>query len=176
MRENNDISENPTVKRPKHSIAEGGYCMVCCEDLTITNYAEYLPYPPEDGSVNEMEWEKEGWLPSPYCSNCIETEFLPKQWGRWIEGFQKATCKAEQRRILTPGPPINLKDEKGMPCPNDGEVYKLWYSKDNAQKVAKLEGSLVGEVSELFFNKSHWFTGLMKVLLYEIIGAIELLG
>ncbi len=150
--------------------------MVCCEDLTINNYAEYLPYPPEDGMVSEMEWEEAGWLPSPYFSNCIETEFLPNQLDRWIDSLQKATCKAEQRRILTPGPPINSKDVKGMPCPNNGEVYKLWYSKDNVEKVAKLEGSLVGEVINIILQTIHCFTMLMRVLLYEIIGTIKLLG
>ena len=44
------------------------------------------------------------------------------------------------------GPPINLKDAKALECPDNGEVYKLWFITDGEEHSAKLDGSLEGEV------------------------------
>ncbi len=130
-------------------IPEDECCIFCCDDITADNYAEYLPYPDEavkEGEDGKKATSSSGWLRCIYCSDCLEDQMLKKQWAMWVERVKTTDCKAEQRRLLTVGPPINLKDDKGIPCPNNGEVYKLWYSKDNTEKVAKLEGSLVGEV------------------------------
>lgn len=88
------------------------------------------------------------WLPSQFCETCI-VYLLKTQWELYTTALAKTTCKAEQRRLLTTGPPINLKDIKALPCPNDSEVYLLWYMSDNLTHSAKLEGSLIGEVKLL---------------------------
>ena len=136
-------------------------CACCWEDISPVNFAEYLPHPSAENNFHPH------YLPALYCQDCIE-HLLKSQWSNYTEALSKTTCKAEQRRLLTRGkwekyglhpgflsslslsrlgPPINLRDDKALPCPNNGEVHKLWYMNGNVEKIAKLEYSLEGEVS-----------------------------
>jgi hypothetical protein len=72
---------------------------------------------------------------------------LKSQWSTYTTALSKTTCKAEQRRLLARGPPINISDPKALECPDGGEVHSLWYMVDGKEYSAKLEGSYVGEVS-----------------------------
>ena len=113
---------------------EGSTCMCCWDDLEIANYVEY------QSSADSS------WYPSGYCVNCIE-QLLATQWESYKQSLAKTTCKAEQRRLLTRGPPINISDAKALPCSEEGaEVHSLWYMNDNQVHSAKLTGSLTGEV------------------------------
>ena len=108
-------------------------CQCCWDDIDNTNYVEYLPY----DSIQ--------WLSSGYCMNCCD-HLLSTQYELYVNSLAKTTCKAEQRRLIQRGPPINLKDSKALPCPDDKEVYMLWYISDEQERSAKLTGSLTGEV------------------------------
>jgi hypothetical protein len=149
-----DFSITATAPPPltHGEVPAGKNCGYCYDDISSENYTEYLPYPPaaQPGSADETEWK---WLPCVYCVDCLEY-MLTKQWSIYVERVKTTDCKAEQRRLLTTGPPINFKDNKAMPCPNEGEVYMFWYSRDNTTKVAKLPDSLVGEVSSLIVFRS----------------------
>jgi hypothetical protein len=124
-----------------HPVPHDQQCACCFEDISSSNYAEYLPYPHEENQNHPQ------WLPSTYCADCIE-HLLKSQWSLYTEALAKTTCKAEQRRLLTRGPPINLRDDRALPCPANDEIHKLWYHHGNVEKEAKLEYSLVGEVSQ----------------------------
>jgi hypothetical protein len=127
-----------------HAIESGASCACCFEDLTPHNYVEYLPYP---SAVNDNQ---PLWLPAQYCQDCIQ-QLLSTQWSTYTEALLKTTCKAEQRRLLTRGPPINLRDDRAMPCPNNEEIHKLWLSSTDEVRSAKLDFSLIGEVGVLDF-------------------------
>ena len=110
-------------------------CACCWDDIDSSNYVEYK-------SSAESEW-----LPSLFCANCIE-HLRSTQWDQYVNGLAKTTCKAEQRRLLERGPPINIRDPKALPCPNDGEVFLFWFMSDNLEHGAKLTNALEGDVSE----------------------------
>ena len=67
----------------------------------------------------------------------------------YTTSLAKTTCKAEQRRLLQKGPPINISDARALECPDGGEVHSLWYCSDGLEHSAKLEGSFEGEVRTL---------------------------
>lgn len=113
---------------------EGATCMSCWDDVDSTSYVEYK-------SSTEAEW-----LPSGFCVSCVE-HLLNSQWEIYTTALAKTTCKAEQRRLLKAGPPINIKDATALACPDNGEVYSLWFMRDGEVHSAKLTGSLVGEVT-----------------------------
>ena len=96
-------------------------CACCWDDINTENYVEY------------KSDETSDWMTSLYCSVCID-HLLNTQWEIYVNTLAKTTCKAEQRRMLTKGPPINIGDQKALPCPNDGEVYKLWYMVSSEEK------------------------------------------
>jgi len=68
-----------------------------------------------------------------------------------------------------------LKDSKALPCPDDGEVFLLWFMIDGLERSAKLEGSLVGEVGHSVGNAVITIllliADLMDLSLGYIIGA-----
>lgn len=111
----------------------GMTCLSCWDDVDQSNYVEYR-------SSGES-----AWMPSGFCEMCI-TYLVKTQWELYTSALAKTTCKAEQRRLLKTGPPINLRDVKALPCPDDGEVHSLWFMSSGVEQSAKLEGSLVGEV------------------------------
>lgn len=128
------------------SSQEGQTCSCCWDDITTenNNYVEYRAVASGD------------WLPSGYCQGCIEV-LLSSQWQNYIKSLETTTCKAEMRRLLERGPPINIRDPKALPCPNDGEVFELWYQSDNQVHSAKLTGSLEGKEREVFWNEKSAF-------------------
>jgi hypothetical protein len=107
--------------------------MSCWDDIDDNNYVEYRATANGD------------WQPSGFCETCV-SYLLKTQWDLYTSALAKTTCKAEQRRLLKAGPPVNLKDAKALPCPDEGEVHSLWFKSDSAEHSAKLEGSLTGEV------------------------------
>jgi hypothetical protein len=126
-------------------------CASCWEDISPENYAEYLPFPPANKDEVPVQW-----MMAKYCQDCIK--YLVKtQWTNYTSALAKTTCKAEQRRLLNRGPPINLRDNEAMPCPDDGEVMMLWFMSDGHEHSAKLEGSLVGEEREKFWLEQKEF-------------------
>lgn len=130
------MSSSSTSASAAHQTpAPGSTCLCCFEDLTTENYVEYQPYT-----------DKTSWSPSAYCQSCVEY-LLSTQFKLFQDNWAKTTCKAEQRRLITRGPPVNLRDDKALPCPDNTEVHLLWYSSDNTVKIAKLTGSFEGEVS-----------------------------
>lgn len=116
----------------------GKECMCCMEDLSAENFVEYLPFAHEENPTPT-------WLPAQFCETCIEY-LLQTQFKNFQDAWQKTTCKAEQRRLVTKGPPVNLRDDKALPCPGLVEIDQLWYMSSGAEKSAKLANSLVGEV------------------------------
>lgn len=124
---------------PHGTPSSGSTCACCWDDLSPENYVEYLPYPHEENNNSPA------WTPSKFCQTCIE-HLIRTQFSLWTESLAKSTCLAEQRRLLRKGPPINLRDDKALPCPDNGEVDKLWYMSDGHIHSAKLEGSYEGEV------------------------------
>lgn len=119
-----------------HTPLEGSTCMSCWDDIDSSNYVEY------------KATEASSWVASGFCEVCV-SYLLKAQWELYTSALAKTTCKAEQRRLLKAGPPVNLKDAKALPTPDDAEIYSLWYASDGQEHSAKLEGSLVGEVKSL---------------------------
>lgn len=127
------------------SPVEGATCMSCWEDLTSDLYVEY------QGSADSA------WMPSGYCKSCIQ-HMLNSQWEAYCSSLAKTTCKAEQKRLLTKGPPINISDKTALPCPDDGEVHALWFMDEpTVDQSAKLTGSLVGEARAKFWEEQKAF-------------------
>ena len=122
----------------------GATCMSCWNDVDeeSKNYVEYQAVP---GGA---------WLPSGFCSDCV-TYLLQTQWGIYTAALAKVTCKAEQRRLLERGPPINLKDAKALPVPDDpeAEVHALWFVSTGEERNAKLDGSLEGEARKKYWDE-----------------------
>lgn len=118
----------------------GTACASCWDDLAAESYVEF------------QAAEGGPWLPSKYCSTCVDY-LLRTQWSVYTTALAKVTCKAEQRRLLERGPPINLRDPTALPCPDDGEVYALWFMGGNEIRSAKLEGSLVGEERRKYWDE-----------------------
>ena len=114
--------------------------MCCMSDLDETNYCEQQA---EQGGK---------WLPSGFCQICV-THLLKTQWPNYTKALAAVTCKAEQNRLLKRGPPINVSDKTAMPCPDDVEVHALWFMSGNEYRSAKLEGSLVGEERQAYWDE-----------------------
>lgn len=125
---------------------DGASCASCWDDLTKDTYVEYRA---EIGGL---------WLPSAFCQECI-TILLRSQWLKYTDALRTTTCKAEQRRLLQRGPPINLSDKTALPCPggDHAEVQSLWFMSDNDEHSAKLEGSLEGEEKQKFWDEMQSF-------------------
>mmetsp|Transcript_3314 Transcript_3314/g.4663 ORF Transcript_3314/g.4663 Transcript_3314/m.4663 type:complete len:165 (+) Transcript_3314:40-534(+) len=123
---------------------DGAECMCCYDDITAENYIEYK-------ASNDGEW-----LAASFCQTCIE-QLLSNQYHIWVNKLETSNCKAEQRRMLSTGPPINISDKTALPCPDDGEVYMLWYSSDKAEHSAKLDGSLEGEARQKWWDDKKEF-------------------
>lgn len=114
---------------------DGTTCQCCWDDITEQNYVEYKSS--ENGS----------WMPSGFCQMCIG-ELIKTQFEGYVNALKSTKCKAEQRRLLERGPPVNVFDAKALPCAdnNNGEVHALWFMSDGQEHSAKLDGSLTGEV------------------------------
>ncbi|CAM9348735.1 unnamed protein product [Choristocarpus tenellus] len=115
-------------------------CMCCMEDINSENYVEY------------RTGEGNAWKAALFCEGCIEV-LLKLQWKQYVDGLAKTTCKAEQRRMLANGPPINVSDRTALPCLEGESVHSLWYSRDKQVHSAKLEGSLEGEERQAWWDE-----------------------
>ena len=122
------------------SPSEGATCLCCWDDIISSNFVEYR-------AISEGQW-----LPSGFCEMCID-QLIKTQWETYVKAIEKTTCKAEMRRLLQRGPPINVRDIKALPCPDDGEVFSLWYSSDSNEHSAKLDGSLTGDERDTFLKE-----------------------
>lgn len=150
-----------------HTPLEGSTCMSCWDDIDSSNYVEY------------KATESSVWAASGFCEVCV-SYLLKAQWELYTSALAKTTCKAEQRRLLKAGPPVNLKDAKALPTPDDAEIHSLWYASDGQEHSAKLEGSLIGEVTHTVpccGLKTFIFTPLSTVahLVYSIPGENKVL-
>ena len=107
------------------------------------------------------------WMPSVYCQQCLEGQFIAQQWQTYLDNISKADCAAALRRLITKPPPINVKDA-GLPCEDnattdddpergEGEVHSFWYASDGAEHSAKLAGSLMGEERSRFWEEKKDF-------------------
>ena len=139
--------------------AEGASCMCCWDDLAAETYVEYRSTCSSSSSVATdatSTTTPNAWQPSGYCQGCIE-QLLKTQWNTYTTALAKTTCKAEQRRLLARGPPINISDAKALPCPENCDVEMLWYMSDGQEHSAKLEGSLVGEARQKYWDEQQSF-------------------
>jgi hypothetical protein len=116
--------------------------MSCWDDIDASNYVEYKSSPAS------------AWAACGFCETCVNY-LLKIQWELYTGALAKTTCKAEQRRLLKAGPPMNLKDVKALPCPDEAEAHLLWFMGDGQEHSAKLTGSLEGEVRK----RTMWFCG-----------------
>lgn len=88
----------------EHSQPEDGATCACCwDDVNAANYVEYK------ASADDS------WHPSGYCLDCINI-LLKSQWQQYNDQVKTVKCKAEQRRLLTRGPPINLRVRCRLSC------------------------------------------------------------
>mmetsp|Transcript_35398 Transcript_35398/g.36065 ORF Transcript_35398/g.36065 Transcript_35398/m.36065 type:complete len:174 (+) Transcript_35398:180-701(+) len=119
-------------------------CMSCWEELIDENYVEY------------KSSEDSPWQPSSFCSLCIN-HLLATQWNAFTTRLATTNCKAEARRMIERGPPINIRDPTALPCPEDGEVHSLWIMATGEVQSAKLEGSYVGEERQKYWDEMRAF-------------------
>eukprot|EP00953_Heterococcus_sp_UTEX-ZZ885_P030338 16036-Heterococcus_DN1.PRE.2 len=119
--------------------SEGMECMACMEEIDTDGYVEYRT-------------EHGPWMPSLFCATCVDY-LLTSQWQKYVDQLAKASCKAEQRRLLDKGPPINISDRNAMPCPDNAEVALLWYGRDSQEHSAKLAGSLTGTERQVWWDE-----------------------
>jgi len=135
------------VKQVVEHKGPAGDCVICCEDLTKANYAEYR-------AKSDQRWH-----PAPYCETCI-AQFIQNQWKQYIDAITKADCAAALRRVLAHPPPINVKDAGFPECKDNGnndEVHSFWYSSNGKEASAKLKDSLEGEARETFWAEKKAF-------------------
>ena len=121
--------------------------MSCWDDIDATSYVEYR-------ASQEAEWKSSG-----FCQVCV-SYLLTSQWELYTSALAKTTCKAEQRRLLAAGPPMNLKDAKALETPDGAEVHSLWFMSDGQEHSAKLDGSLLGDERTKYWEdqKSFYIT------------------
>lgn len=136
-----------------HGSPAGLECMCCFGDIDASCYVEYK-------AVAEGKW-----LRSKFCEICV-TYLLKSQFQKYKDTLAKSKCQAEMRRMVTAGPPVNVKDAVALPCGEDegvigdshnGEVHSLWYSSDGEVHSAKLEGSLEGDARERYWQEIREF-------------------
>eukprot|EP01031_Cornospumella_fuschlensis_P037326 gene37326-45316_t len=123
------------------------------------NYVEYMPFPSvgSDGLPEPAQW-----VSSRYCESCVRY-LLRTQWQSYLDHLEKPTCRAELRRLVKDGPPINLRDKEGLPCPDNGEVMMLWFMSSDREESAMLKGAIVGEERQRFWSDQKQHLGLMEL-------------
>ena len=120
--------------------------MACFGDLDKDCYVEYKAISGGD------------WLPSQFCEMCV-SYLITSQFGKYKDSLANTKCKAEMRRLVEAGPPVNVKDPNAMPCENEhrGEAQLLWFMSDGEEHSAKLDGSLEGEAREAYWKEVREF-------------------
>lgn len=124
----------------KHGVpTDGMECMCCYDDIMEENYVEY------------RTGEGNAWLPSLFCETCVAT-LIKRQWPIYEETLAKATCKAQQKRMLGQGPPTHIQDKKALPCPEGESVHSLWFGRDGEIHPALLDGAPQGQARQIWLD------------------------
>ena len=136
--------------------------MACYGDLDKDCYVEYKSV--LDGP----------WLPAKFCEMCV-SYLITTQFNKYKDSLANTKCKAEMRRLVEAGPPVNVYDKTALPCESEsegkgeekdststststtkdtsknGEVVALWFMSDGKEHSPKLSGSLVGEARNAYW-------------------------
>lgn len=129
--------------------------------------AEYLPsnLPPQSVSVSPqfvflVEYQtfpSMEWHPAKYEESVI-LQLLKDQFLTFVNKVKTTDCQAELRRLLSKGPPIYISDSHALPIPEgDTHIGTLWFSSDNTERAAKLEGALEGEERQKLWDELNQF-------------------
>ena len=113
---------------------DGMECMATMDDISESNYCEYLSMP--SGT----------WLPSQFAADTVE-HLLDTQFAKYLGDVEKAAkdCAAAVRRLVSKGPPVYIEDKNAMPLKEgDTHIAKLWFMSSGEERSAKLKGALDG--------------------------------
>jgi hypothetical protein len=112
-----------------------------------------LPFEVEYETYPSMEWH-----PAKYEESVIR-QLLKDQFPTFVNKVKTTDCQAELRRLLATGPPIYISDKHALPLPENGDTHicNLWFSSDNQERSAKLEGALEGEERQQLWNDLNQF-------------------
>ncbi|CAM9904957.1 unnamed protein product [Ectocarpus sp. 12 AP-2014] len=130
---------------------EGMECACCFDDIeggTDGNYVEY------------RTGEGKEWRPSLFCKMCIGV-LIKSQWSIFEDTLAKATCKAQQKRMLGEGPPTHVHDKTALKCEEGESVHSLWFVGDEGGEPkiqsALLEGAPQGEARQNWWKEKRKF-------------------
>eukprot|EP00752_Nemacystus_decipiens_P016391 g14653.t1 len=125
--------------------SEGMECACCYDDIVGGKGGNYVEYRTGEGKP---------WLPSLFCKGCIEV-LIKRQWPIYEESLAKATCKAQQKRMLGEGPPTHVHDNTALKCEEGESVHSLWYVGDDGgePQSALLEGAPQGEARQIWWDE-----------------------
>ena len=98
------------------------------------------------------------WHPAKYEESVI-LQLLRDQFPTFVKKVKTTDCQAELRRLLATGPPIYISDKHALPLPDNGDTHicKLWFSSDDTERSAKLEGALEGEERKKLLDELNEF-------------------
>ena len=108
----------------------------------VSQKVEYQTYP-------SMQWH-----PAKYEESVI-VRLLEDQFHTFVKKVKTTDCQAELRRLLATGPPVYINDKHALPLPDNGDTHicQLWFSSDNAERSAKLDGALEGEERQQLWDE-----------------------
>ena len=124
---------------------EGMSCLCTWDDIDEETYCEYQTAP------------SMLWYPSKYSAEVVQ-ELIDTQFKNYVDNVQKSDCARELRRLLTAGPPIWLADKNALPL-SEGEshICKVWFSKDDREVTAQLQGAVTGEERQALWDNLKQF-------------------
>ena len=99
------------------------------------------------------------WHPAKYEERVI-LQLLNNQFHTFVSKVKTTDCQAELRRLLANGPPIYISDKHALALPphnGDTHICQLWFSSDNKERSAKLEGALEGEERQKLWDELKQF-------------------
>lgn len=122
----------------KTYLTEEKDCASCMDSIDQTTYVLYK----DNASSN--------WKLCGYCSTCVQT-LLDTKWDDFVRSYETIDCLATLKRLTKNGPPINLREPKGIPCENDNdEVFSFYYC--DKEQSAKLKNSYEGAEREKMWS------------------------
>jgi hypothetical protein len=94
------------------------------------------------------------WHPAKYEESVI-VRLLQDQFHTFVKKVKTTDCQAELRRLLATGPPVYIHDKHALPLPDNGDTHicQLWFSSDNTERSAKLDGALEGEERQQLWDE-----------------------
>lgn len=94
------------------------------------------------------------WHPAKYEASVI-LQLQKDQFSAFVNKVKTTDCQAELRRLLDKGPPIYISDKHALPLPENGDTHicKLWFSSDDAERSAVLEGALEGDARQKLWDE-----------------------